>query len=139
GLLGARRRGRDRCPPHRSRGGRCGPRAVLGDRPAVVLAGGNRRGAGGGGGWARLTALNYWAGGRFDDSRRALGGLKDLTSQLIGRFATAAEQATHAVFGRSRLIPYEADLVVPDRIRVEIGLLKGVGMFHVLNSPERQA
>ena len=58
---------------------------------------------------------------------------------MIGRFATAAEQATHAVFGRSRLIRYEADLVVPDGCRVEIGLLKGIGMFHVLNSPERQA
>ncbi|TCC51048.1 deoxyguanosinetriphosphate triphosphohydrolase [Kribbella capetownensis] len=90
-------------------------------------------------GWRRLTSLAYWPAASFDDSRRALGGLKDLTSQLIGRFCTAAEQATHAVFGRSRLIRYEADLVVPDGIRVEIGLLKGVGMFHVLNSPERQA
>ncbi|MGW7682851.1 deoxyguanosinetriphosphate triphosphohydrolase [Kribbella sp. NPDC054772] len=89
--------------------------------------------------WDRLKALNYWPAAAFDDSRRALGGLKDLTSQLIGRFATAAEQATHAVFGRSRLIRYEADLVVPDGVRTEIGLLKGVGMFHVLNSPERQA
>jgi dGTPase len=43
------------------------------------------------------------------------------------------------VFGRSRLIRYEADLVVPDGVRVEIGLLKGIGMHHVLNSPERQA
>jgi dGTPase len=83
--------------------------------------------------------LPYWPASPFDDSRRALGGLKDLTSQLIGRFCTAAEQATHAVFGRSRLIRYEADLIIPDGIRVEIGLLKGVGMFHVLNSPERQA
>ncbi|MFK4086272.1 deoxyguanosinetriphosphate triphosphohydrolase [Kribbella sp. NPDC020789] len=90
-------------------------------------------------GWRRLTGLHYWPAGPFDDSRRALGGLKDLTSQLIGRFVTTAEQATHAVFGRSRLIRYEADLVVPDGVRVEIGLLKGVGMFHVLNSPERQA
>ncbi|MGW6195166.1 deoxyguanosinetriphosphate triphosphohydrolase [Kribbella sp. NPDC055110] len=90
-------------------------------------------------GWARLKALNYWPRVAFDDSRQALGALKDVTSQLIGRFATAAEQTTHAVFGRSRLIRYEADLVVPDGIRTEIGLLKGVGMFHVLNSPERQA
>ncbi|MGZ0147198.1 deoxyguanosinetriphosphate triphosphohydrolase [Kribbella sp. WER1] len=90
-------------------------------------------------GWARLQALRYWPGAPFDDSRRALGGLKDLTSELIGRFATAAEQATHAVFGGSRLIRYEADLVVPPGIRTEIGLLKGVGMYHVLKSPERQA
>ena len=89
--------------------------------------------------WLRLTTLAYWPGGEFDDSRRAHGGLKDLTSQLIGRFVTAAEQATHARFGRSRLVRYEADLVVPDGIRAEIGLLKGIGMYHVLNSPERQA
>jgi len=90
-------------------------------------------------GWRRLTGLPYWPSGPFDDSRRALGGLKDLTSQLIGRFCTAAEQATHAQFGRSRLIRYEADLVVPDGTRTEIALLKGIGMFHVLNSPARQA
>lgn len=90
-------------------------------------------------GWARLTGLPYWPSAPFDDSRRALGGLKDLTSQLIGRLVTAAEQATHARFGRSRLIRYEADLVVPDSVRTEIALLKGIGMFHVLNSPERQA
>ncbi|WBQ03049.1 deoxyguanosinetriphosphate triphosphohydrolase [Kribbella sp. CA-293567] len=90
-------------------------------------------------GWDRLTALPYWPSAPFDDSRRALGGLKDLTSQLIGRFVTAAEQATHARFGRSRLIRYEADLVAPDSVRVEIALLKSIGMFHVLNSPERQA
>ncbi|WP_020385963.1 deoxyguanosinetriphosphate triphosphohydrolase [Kribbella catacumbae] len=89
--------------------------------------------------WQRLTSLVYWPRAAFDDSRRAHGGLKDLTSQLIGRFVTAAEQATHARFGRSRLVRYEADLVVPSGIRAEIGLLKGIGMFHVLNSPERQA
>jgi dGTPase len=90
-------------------------------------------------GWQRLTALPYWPAGPFDDSRRALGGLKDLTSQLIGRFCTAAEQATRAAFGRFRLVRYDADLVVPDAVRAEIALLKGIGMFHVLHSPERQA
>jgi dGTPase len=89
--------------------------------------------------WERLTGLPYWPRAAFDDSRRALGGLKDLTSQLIGRLVTAAEQATHSRFGRSRLIRYEADLVVPDGVRTEIALLKSIGMFHVLNSPERQA
>ncbi|ADB31579.1 deoxyguanosinetriphosphate triphosphohydrolase [Kribbella flavida DSM 17836] len=90
-------------------------------------------------GWDRLTALPYWPRAPFDDSRRALGGLKDLTSQLIGRFCTAAEQATRARFGRgAHLVRYDADLVIPDAVRAEIALLKGVGMFHVLNSPELQ-
>jgi dGTPase len=89
--------------------------------------------------WARLRSLGYWPSTRFDDSRRSLAGLKDLTSQLIGRFAAAAEQATHAAFGRSSLIRYDADLIVPAATRTEIGLLKGIGMHHVLESPERQA
>ncbi|WP_133803172.1 deoxyguanosinetriphosphate triphosphohydrolase [Kribbella caucasensis] len=89
-------------------------------------------------GWRRLTSLAYWPSGPFDDSRRALAGLKDLTSELIGRFCTAAEQATHARFGRSRLVRYDADLVVPPGVRTEIALLKGIGMYHVLNSPARQ-
>ena len=89
-------------------------------------------------GWRRLTSLAYWPSGPFDDSRRALGGLKDLTSELIGRFCTAAEQATHSRFGRSQLVRYDADLVVPAGVRTEIALLKGIGMYHVLNSPARQ-
>ncbi|MFC0622767.1 deoxyguanosinetriphosphate triphosphohydrolase [Kribbella deserti] len=88
--------------------------------------------------WHRLSSTTYWPSGPFDDSRRALGGLKDLTSQLIGRFCTAAEQATRVTFGRGRLIRYEADLVVPDGIATEIGVLKGVGMWHAFHSPERQ-
>ncbi len=89
--------------------------------------------------WQRLVVVPSWPAAAFDDSRRALAGLKDLTSQLIGRFCTAAEQATRAAFGRSTLTRYDADLVVPDRTRAEIAVLKAIGVFHVMNSPSRQA
>jgi dGTPase len=88
--------------------------------------------------WQRLVVVPSWPAAAFDDSRRALAGLKDLTSQLIGRFCTAAEQATRAGFGRATLTRYDADLVVPDRTRAEIAVLKAIGVFHVMNSPARQ-
>jgi dGTPase len=88
--------------------------------------------------WERLTGSDYWPAGPFDDSRRALAGLKDLTSQLIGRFCTAAEQATHEAFGRRALIRYDADVVVPVETRAEIAVLKGIGVHYVLQSPDRQ-
>jgi dGTPase len=88
--------------------------------------------------WARLGVVSYWPTRRFDDSRRALAGLKDLTSQLIGRFCAAAELATRATFGGATLTRYAADLVVPERTRAEIAVLKAIGVFHVINSPDRQ-
>ena len=88
--------------------------------------------------WARLGVVSYWPAERFDDSRRALAGLKDLTSQLIGRFCTAAEMATRSAFGRGPLTRYAADLVVPDRTRAEIAVLKAIGVYHVMTSPDRQ-
>lgn len=88
--------------------------------------------------WARLGVVSHWPARRFDDSRRALAGLKDLTSQLIGRFCTSAELATRAAFGRAPLTRYAADLVVPDRTRAEIAVLKAIGVFHVMTSQSRQ-
>jgi len=88
--------------------------------------------------WVRLTGVSYWPEAAFNDSRRALARLKDRTSQLIGRFCTAAEQATHAQFGRAPLTRYAADLVVPEETRAEIAVLKSIGVFHVMHSAERQ-
>jgi dGTPase len=88
--------------------------------------------------WGRLGVVSYWPARPFDDSRRALAGLKDLTSQLIGRFCAAAELATRAAYGRVPLTRYAAELVVPERTRAEIAVLKAIGVFHVMNSPARQ-
>jgi dGTPase len=88
--------------------------------------------------WDRLGAVSSWPAAAFDDSRRALAGLKDLTSQLIGRFCAAAEQATEGVFGRAPLTRYDADLVVPRTTRAEIAVLKAIGVYHVMHSADRQ-
>ena len=82
----------------------------------------------------RLLALPYWPTS-YDGSQRALAGLKNATSQLIGRFCEAAEQATRAAFGNAPLSRYQADLVVPPDVRLECEVLKAVAARYVMESP----
>lgn len=79
----------------------------------------------------RLTALPYWPG-TFDGSQRSLAGLKNLTSQLIGRFCQAAHSATRAEFGDGALTRYAADLVVPIETRNEVAVLKTMAALFVM-------
>jgi dGTPase len=73
----------------------------------------------------RLTALPFWPTS-YDGTLRDLAALKNLTSQLIGRFCAAAEHETRAGFGGGRLTRYGADLVVPREQRLEVAVLKAV-------------
>jgi len=73
----------------------------------------------------RLQGTGHLVTG-FDGSRRALAALKDATSQLIGRFTGAAQDATRALYGDGPLTRYAARLVVPDETVAEILVLKGV-------------
>ncbi|MFN8169376.1 MAG: deoxyguanosinetriphosphate triphosphohydrolase [Candidatus Nanopelagicales bacterium] len=73
----------------------------------------------------RLTALPFWPAS-YDGSLRDLAALKNLTSQLIGRFCTAAERETRAAWGQDRLTRYAADLEVPREQRLEVAVLKAV-------------
>jgi dGTPase len=85
----------------------------------------------------RLRALPAWVG-EFDGSHRALAALKDMTSELIGRFSRSAERATRARFGDGPLVRYGADVVVPRETVVEINTLKGVAAVFVMTAVERQ-
>ena len=78
----------------------------------------------------RLLALSYWPR-RFDGEPQTAAAVKNLTSELIGRFCGAAERATLA--GRAApLSRYAADLDVPRLQRMECALLKGVTAFYVM-------
>ena len=107
-----------------------------------------------------LLGLPCWPE-RFDGGPADLAGLKYLTSELIGRFCRAAQEATLASRpdarqggqdghgGQSshggqdghggqdaqagRLARYDADLVVPRRQRLECALLKGVAAHYVMS------
>ncbi|HEY0217189.1 MAG TPA: deoxyguanosinetriphosphate triphosphohydrolase [Cellulomonas sp.] len=79
----------------------------------------------------RLVAAHLWLPG-FDGSRGALAALKDTTSQLIGRFARAAQVATRERYGPGPLTRYGADLIVPDTTTAEILVLKGLAVTYVM-------
>lgn len=80
----------------------------------------------------RLRALDVWMSA-YDGSMRDLAALKRLTSQLIGRFCAAAEEATRARWGGGRLTRYAAALVVPDGVRHEVAVMKAVAAHYVMN------
>jgi dGTPase len=74
----------------------------------------------------------------YDGSRRTLAALKDMTSQLIGRFCGAAEHATREAAGDGPLTRYSADLVVPRATRVEVAVLKGLAAVYVMTAEDRR-
>ena len=65
----------------------------------------------------------------------AVAALKNLTSELIGRFCSAAQRGHPIASGRRRaaVTRYAADLVVPRRQRLECALLKAVTAHYVMN------
>ena len=72
----------------------------------------------------------------FTGDLASLAALKNLTSELIGRFCRAAEQATREVHGPERLTRYGADLVLPRRTLLECALLKAVAAHFVMSREE---
>ena len=80
-----------------------------------------------------LQQLSCWPK-EYDGSHRALARLKDLASQLVGRFARVAEEATREQYGQGALTRYSANLVVPRAQRVEVAFLKSLAGFYIINS-----
>ena len=85
-----------------------------------------------------LWKLDSWPSQPYDGSRRALGALKNLTSDLIGRFCAAAQHATFERYGDGPLARYAADLVVPDETAYAIAALKGVAAHFVMRAEDRR-
>jgi len=80
-----------------------------------------------------LLDLDIWPAA-YDGGPETVAALKNLTSELIGRFCLAAQDATLAAH-RDRLTPltrYAADLIVPRRQRLECALLKGITAHYVM-------
>jgi len=84
-----------------------------------------------------LMNLSCWPKD-FDRSHRHLAQLKDLTSQLIGRFALAAERETRQHFGDDDLVRYSANLLVPRAQRVEVALLKSLAGYYIIRAEKSQ-
>ncbi|MFJ2604911.1 MULTISPECIES: deoxyguanosinetriphosphate triphosphohydrolase [unclassified Streptomyces] len=85
----------------------------------------------------RLLDEEWWPHG-YDGTAVAQSRLKDATSQLIGRFCTAAETATRATYGTGILTRYGAELVVPRPTRMECAVLKAVADRYVMQRVEQE-
>ena len=86
---------------------------------------------------SELQKLSCWPTS-YDGSHRHLARLKDLSSQLVGRFALAAETATRDQFGDGDLTRYSADLIVPREQQIEVALLKAISNHYVLQAEASQ-
>ncbi len=85
-----------------------------------------------------LTEVGSWPHASYDGSRRSLAALKNLTSDLIGRFCGAVQEATFES-ADGPFVRYRADLVVPPATTVEMAVLKGIAAYYVMEADDRVA
>ncbi|WP_374761829.1 deoxyguanosinetriphosphate triphosphohydrolase [Nesterenkonia aerolata] len=85
----------------------------------------------------RLAATEGWVR-ESDGSRRSLAALKNMTSELIGRFSGACYRATREAYGDRALVRHEADLVVPKETDEEIAAMKGIAAAYIMTSKQQR-
>ena len=83
-----------------------------------------------------LVAIEGWPTAPYDGSRRALASLKNLTSDLIGRFCGAVRATTYAV-GGGPLVRHRAHVALPEQTHLEMGVLKGIAAHYVMQADDR--
>lgn len=80
----------------------------------------------------RLLRMPLWHRG-YRGRHRDLAELKNLTSQLIGRFSLAARAATRTRYGPGPLGRFSADLLVPGEVADEVAVLKSMAYIFVMS------
>lgn len=84
----------------------------------------------------QLTEVGGWPDVPYAGTRRDLAALKNLTSDLIGRFCGAVQEATFAA-AEGPFVRYRTDLVVPEGTVLEMAVLKGIAAHYVMQADDR--
>jgi dGTPase len=87
---------------------------------------------------ADLARIETWPSAAYDGSRAALALLKNLTSDLIGRFCWEVQEATFAS-APGPFVRYDAAVVAPERTLREIAVLKAIAAHYVMRADDRVA
>jgi dGTPase len=85
---------------------------------------------------AGLRAQESWPETAYDGTRRSLAALKNVTSDLIGRFCGSVQEATFAAYS-APFARYHASLVLPPQTLTEIAALKGIAAHYVMLADDR--
>lgn len=85
----------------------------------------------------RLEAEPWWVLD-FTGGMRSAAALKDMASQLIGRFTRAVVTTTRERHGDAPLARYRGQAELPEESRLEIAVLKGLAAAYVMSSASQQ-
>ena len=85
----------------------------------------------------RLSGQSFWIRS-YNGSAADAAHLKNLTSEIIGRFVSAVATATRQTYGNGPLTRYEAELIIPEETAAEILLLKGIAVRYVMEPREHE-